>query len=286
MDVKCFLCPKKCGVDRAVKQGFCKCPPRAIVARAAPHMWEEPVISGTKGSGTVFFGGCTLGCKFCQNYEISATPKGREVSDSELAMIFKELEQQDVHNINLVSGTQFVPNIINAFNIYKPKIPIVWNSGGYENVETIDKLSDYVDIWLPDFKYADDEIAMKYSGAANYHETARNAITRMVHYAPENVIEDGIMKKGLIIRHLILPSNTRNSAAVLSEIKDLFPAVLVSLMAQYIPHGQAHLFKEINRKITAREYDKICNLMLDLELDGFVQERGSASEHFIPDLDG
>lgn len=285
MELKCFLCPKKCGVDRSAKPGFCKCPPRAIVARAAPHMWEEPVISGDKGSGAVFFGGCTLGCKFCQNYEISAVPKGREVSDKELAEIFRDLERQDVHNINLVSGTQFVPNIINAFKIYKPEIPIVWNSGGYENTETIDVLSEYVDIWLPDFKYANNEAAMKYSGAANYHETALSAIARMAHYAPKNVIENGIMKKGLIIRHLILPSNTRNSIAVLNEIKELFPNALVSLMAQYIPHGRAHLFKEINRRITAREYDKVCDVMMELELDGFVQERSSAKEDYIPNFE-
>ena len=282
MEVKCNLCPKKCNIDRSEKRGFCKCSPAALVALAAPHMWEEPVISGERGSGAVFFGGCTLGCKFCQNYEISAVPVGKEVSDRELADIFFNLEQQGVHNINLVSGTQFVPNIINAFNIYRPKIPIVWNSGGYENIDTIDMLSDYVDIWLPDFKYADGEIAKKYSGAADYPEIARKAILRMAQYAPENVISDGIMQKGLIIRHLILPANTRNSIAVLNEIKALFPRALVSLMAQYIPHGQAHLFPEINRKITAREYNKVCDFMLELGLDGFVQERSSASEAFIP----
>lgn len=282
MEVKCNLCPKKCNVDRSEKRGFCKCPPAALAALAAPHMWEEPVISGEHGSGAVFFSGCTLGCKFCQNYEISAVPAGKEVSDRELADIFFNLEQQGVHNINLVSGTQFVPNIISALNIYRPKIPIVWNSGGYENIDTIDMLSDYVDIWLPDFKYADGEIAKKYSGAADYPEIARKAILRMAQYAPENVISDGIMQKGLIIRHLILPANTRNSIAVLNEIKALFPSALVSLMAQYIPHGQAHLFPEINRKITAREYNKVCDFMLELGLDGFVQERSSASESFIP----
>lgn len=284
----CTVCPRHCGVIReaSVGKGFCKMGENAIVARAAKHMWEEPCISGTRGSGTVFFSGCVLKCVFCQNYKISTQNFGKELTPQQLADCYKRLEQQGVHNINLVNPTHFLNAVIESLNIYRPAVPVVYNCGGYESVESLKKLEGYIDIYLPDFKYADNTVAEKYSRVNNYHETAVAAIAEMLRQQPQNIYDNnGIMEKGVIVRHLILPSNTKNSIAALNSLHNHFGSRLtVSLMAQYIPCGIAEQYPEINRKITRREYQKVFNCLTELDFDGFAQELNSAKSTYIPDF--
>lgn len=284
----CTVCPRHCGVIReaSVGKGFCKMGENAIVARAAKHMWEEPCISGTRGSGTVFFSGCVLKCVFCQNYKISTQSFGKELTARQLADCYKRLEQQGVHNINLVNPTHFLNAVIESLNIYRPAVPVVYNCGGYESVEALKKLEGYIDIYLPDFKYADNAVAEKYSRVKNYHETAVAAIAEMLRQQPQNIYDNnGIMEKGVIVRHLILPSNTKNSIAALNSLHNHFGSRLtVSLMAQYIPCGIAEQYPEINRKITRREYQKVFNCLTELDFDGFAQELNSAKSTYIPDF--
>ena len=285
INLQCNLCPRNCNIDRNENTGFCKSHTKAKIARIAPHHWEEPCISGTKGSGTVFFSGCTLKCVFCQNYEISALNQGREITPYELSEEYKKLEQLGVHNINLVSACHFIPAILESFEIYKPNIPIVYNSGGYEKVETLKLLDGVVDIYLPDFKYSDNALAKEYSFAPDYVNTASLAIDEMVRQAGSPVFDDnGIMQKGVIVRHLILPNHTKNSIGVLEILKERYDdKILVSLMGQYIPHGKAMDFEKLSRKITKREYKKVSDKLIELELDGFMQELTSADKKYIPD---
>ncbi len=284
----CTVCPRHCGAIReaSVGKGFCKMGENAVVARVAKHMWEEPCISGTRGSGTVFFSGCVLKCVFCQNYKISTQNFGKELTPRQLADCYKRLEQQGVHNINLVNPTHFLNAVIESLNIYRPAVPVVYNCGGYESVESLKKLEGYIDIYLPDFKYADNTVAEKYSRVNNYHETAVAAIAEMLRQQPQNIYDNnGIMEKGVIVRHLILPSNTKNSIAALNSLHNHFGSRLtVSLMAQYIPCGIAEQYPEINRKITRREYQKVFNCLTELDFDGFAQELNSAKSTYIPDF--
>ena len=283
----CNLCPRKCSAERNETEGkgFCGLGTLPRVARVAPHMWEEPCISGEKGSGAVFFSGCTLRCVFCQNYAISANNNGRSIKVSELAEEFKKLEAIGVHNINLVSPTPYIDAIIEALEIYRPKIPIVYNSSGYENVETLSRLEGYVDIYLPDFKYADDELAVGYSKAPNYVETATNAVKEMLRQTGEPVFDGEMMRSGVIVRHLVLPNHTKNSVRCLEHISENFKGALVSLMGQYTPVYKALENEKLNRKITRREYDKVKSKLFELELDGFAQELSSADEKYIPSWD-
>lgn len=285
----CNLCPRKCNACRTEHQGngFCGAGTLPVVARVAPHFGEEPCISGTKGSGTVFFSGCTLKCVFCQNYEISDGHKGRAVTPKELADCYKRLEEQGVHNINLVTADHYVTAVAESLDIYKPSVPVVYNCSGYTSPKTLSILDGLVDIYLPDFKYSDDALAIKYSSAPNYVNTASAAIKEMIFQAGTPVIdEDGMMKKGVIVRHLILPSHTKNSLGVLDIIKRSYDKqVLVSLMCQYVPVNKAHDFPKINRTITRREYDKVKSELYALGLDGFTQDLSSASTDFIPDWD-
>ncbi len=281
----CSLCPRRCGADRSSgASGFCGAADTMRIARAAPHMWEEPPISGSKGSGTIFFCGCSLGCVFCQNHDISrGGPVGREVTSRELAQIMSELEAQGVHNINFVTGTHFIPQIIAALEIYRPSVPIVWNTGGYETEDAVDMLAPWVDIWLPDYKYALSEPAEKYSAAPDYPVTAMKALRLMRSRQPENIYDrEGMLRKGVIVRHLVLPLNVRNSIAVLERIAEELPGVPVSLMSQYTPVVSDPRYPELNRRITAREYDKVCARMAELDLEGFIQERESSTGEFIP----
>lgn len=249
-------------------------------------MWEEPCISGKNGSGAVFFSGCTLRCIFCQNYEISAENRGRIITSEKLAEEFKRLEDSGVHNISLISPTPYVPAIIKALNIYRPKIPIVYNCGGFERVETLRALEGYIDVYLPDLKYSSDELALLYSGADNYTETAVKAIAEMLRQTGEaSFNDDGMILRGTIIRHLILPNHTRNSLDVLELINERLKGAMVSLMGQYVPHGKAELYPKLGRKITAREYEKVKNRLFELDIDGFVQELSSADEKYIPEWD-
>ena len=285
----CNLCPRKCNACRTEHQGngFCGAGTLPVIARVAPHFGEEPCISGTKGSGTVFFSGCTLKCVFCQNYEISDGHKGRAVTPKELADCYKRLESSGVHNINLVTADHYVTAVAESLDIYKPSIPIVYNCSGYTSPKTLSILDGLVDIYLPDFKYSDDALAIKYSSAPNYVNTASAAIKEMIFQVGTPQFDpEGMMKKGVIVRHLILPSHTKNSLGVLDIIKRSYgKQVLVSLMCQYVPVNKAHDFPKINRTITRREYEKVKSKLFALGLDGFTQDLTSASTDFIPDWD-
>lgn len=282
----CNLCPRKCNAERTeyIGNGFCKMGELPVVARVAPHFGEEPCISGTKGSGTVFFSGCTLKCVFCQNYDISTDNNGRIITPYELAECYKLLEDKGVHNINLVTADHFIHAVVKSFEIYKPRIPIVYNCSGYTSPKTLSMLDGIVDIYLPDFKYSDDALAIKYSSAPNYVNTATAAIKEMIfQVGTPQFDDDGIMQKGVIVRNLILPAHTRNSIGVLDIIKRNFDnQVMVSLMCQYIPAGRAGEFSRINRKITHREYEKVKYEFFSREFDGFTQALSSASEEYVP----
>lgn len=288
----CQLCPRKCRVNRTQTTGYCKSGSAVKVARAALHMWEEPCISGANGSGTVFFSGCTLGCCFCQNYQISQEGFGKEISIRQLSDLFLRLQDQGAHNINLVTATQFLPSIIKALDLVKHRltIPVVYNSGGYERTETIDRLNGYVDIWLPDFKYYNNDLAKRYSNAADYFETASQAIARMIEKTGEPVFDcqssgQPLMKKGVIIRHMVLPGCKADSFALLHWISENLPKgrYYISLMSQYTPFYHSKDFPEINRRITSYEYQKVVDLALVLGLDqGFMQEKSSAKEEYTP----
>lgn len=281
----CSICPRHCNVDRSVNLGFCQSPDNFRVARAALHFWEEPCISGKDGSGTVFFSGCNLKCVFCQNNEISAENKGVEISDDKLISIFENLISQGANNINLVNPTHYAKRLAKVLSRWKSPVPIVYNSSGYEEVETLKALDGLIDIYLPDLKYIRAEKAMRYSEAADYFEKASAALLEMRRQV-EDKFDGDIMKSGMIIRHLILPQNTNSSIAVLDFIKSNFPNTFVSLMAQYTPCGDLSEFHEINRKITKREYEKVVNYAFDNSFDKlFIQKLSSADESFIPKFD-
>ncbi len=291
MDLKnCGLCPRKCKADRTVSKGFCGATDKIKIARASLHFWEEPCISGEKGSGTVFFSGCPLKCCFCQNYKISDECYGKEISEERLSEIFLELQKQGAHNINLVTGAPYVPMIIKSLDMIKGelKVPVIYNSGGYETKETLSMLKGYIDIYLPDMKYMGSEIAEKYSSAKDYPDVAKSAIKEMFSQVGKPIFdENGIMKKGMIIRHLTLPNNFSDTKDVLSFIAETFPEkeVLISLMSQYTPCHKASLHKEINRRISTLEYNKAVDFALSLGLSGFMQEKSSAKEEYTPPFD-
>ena len=277
-----------CGArrDRLRGSGFCGCGTVPVISRAALHQWEEPVISGTAGSGTIFFSGCGLGCVFCQNYQISSSLKGRAVNPEGLADIMRGLESQGAHNISFVTGTHYAEAIIEALRIYRPSVPTVWNSGGYERIETLRQLSGYIDIWLPDYKFALPETAKKYARAPDYPSVAIEAIEFMCRSAGESVIEEGVMKRGLIVRHLVLPGNTRNSIAALRKIASELPrGTLVSIMSQYTPAGNIAAFPELGRRLTHAEYSKVLDEADRLGIRGFQQELSSAKEEYVPEFD-
>lgn len=285
----CNLCPRRCGVDRTAGQrGFCGMSAQLTAARAALHYWEEPPISGQYGSGAVFFSGCTLRCKFCQNYEISAEKQGKPLASARLREIFEELIAQGAHNINLVTPTQFLPDILPALTPKLP-VPVLYNCGGYERVETVQALKETVDVWLPDLKYSDPALAKQLSAAPDYVKTAKAAILEMYRQTGPYVIENGLLKKGVMIRHLILPGQVENSIGVLNWIADTFPkhSVLVSLMAQYVPCGSVRATPPFDRRITQEEYDTVLSWLYLNELDdGFTQGFEAASVEYIPDFDG
>lgn len=285
----CTDCPRRCGAYRGEHggNGFCRAGTLPKVSRIAPHFWEEPCISGKNGSGAVFFSGCTLRCVYCQNYEISAKGEGREITPYDLAQSYKRLEEQGVHNINLVSASHYTGAVLESLELYRPCVPVVYNCSGYESIESLKRLEGYVDIYLPDFKYADDRLAVQYSSAPWYCKTACAAIKEMVRQTGTPCFSgDGMLQSGVIVRHLVLPMHTKNSIAVLELLKEAFgDTILVSLMAQYVPCGLAEKYPEINRKVTAREFCKVSDKLFELELDGFVQERKAADKKFIPAFD-
>ena len=283
----CNACPRKCGVDRSKKHGFCGAGESFVVARAAKHFWEEPPISGTNGSGAVFFSGCNLRCVFCQNFEVSRAKCGKEITDERLTEIFDSLISEGAHNLNLVTATQYAERLSGILCAYHSPVPVVYNCGGYESLETLRRLEGLVDIYLPDLKFFDPERSLRYCGAADYFETASAAILEMRRQQPEDIFEDGLMKKGLIIRHLVLPKNVNQSRRIFEWIKENLGAkTYISLMAQYTPCGKLESFPELQRKITRREYEKAVCFLEDLGFENvFLQELDSAAEQFIPAFD-
>ena len=286
MDYKhCELCPRMCGADRSGGEwGYCRCPDTAVVAKTMLHPWEEPALAGSGGSGAIFFGGCTLGCKYCQNSAISRSPVGKTVDSAQLRQMMEELIARGAENIDLVTPTQYLPTLLPALEPKLP-VPVVYNCGGYERPETIRALEGKVDIYLPDLKYADETLARELSAAADYFAVAAAAIREMVAQVGPPQWEGERLKKGVIIRHLILPGHVENSLKVLDWIGESFAPgqVLVSLMRQYTPMG--NLPKPMDRRVTDEEYDAVLSWMYLNELEGFSQENDSATADFIPAFD-
>ena len=280
----CRLCPRECGVNRAAGEtGFCGCPATALVAKTMRHMWEEPVLAGSGGSGALFFGGCTLGCKYCQNAAISGGPVGKPTDSAGLRRIFEDLIAQGAENIDLVTPTQFLPTILPALEPKLP-VPVVYNCGGYESVRTLKALEGRVDIYLPDLKYADPKLASSLSGAADYFPVATAAIREMVRQTGPVQWQGEKILRGTVIRHLILPGQVENSLKILDWIGETFRPgeVLVSLMRQYTPMENQQ--PPMDRRITDEEYDAVLSWMFLNDLEGFTQEAQSADSGFIPDF--
>jgi len=285
--MKCNACPRNCDIDRKIKKGFCGQSDKLRISKVMLHHFEEPIISGElkgNGSGAIFFAGCNLKCVFCQNDPISHKNKGKNITIKKLVKIFKKLEKKGAYNINLVTPTHFINQIIEALKIYKPNIPVVWNSSGYENVKEIEKLKEFVDIYLVDLKYMDNNLSLRYSNAQNYVEKATSPILKMKKNQPIDVIENGLMKKGMIIRHLILPTHTNDSVECLKFIyENLGRESIVSLMSQYEPMYQAKNFEEINRRITPLEYKRVVNYAIKLKMENcYTQDLSSANSKFTP----
>ena len=287
----CQLCPRRCGADRSVVRGACGAGAVVRIARVGLHAWEEPCLSYGKGSGTVFFSGCPLGCVFCQNHAISFEGQGRDVRDEELDGVFLSVRDMGAVNLNLVSPTPYVPAIAASLRRVKDKlgIPVVYNTGGYERPETLRALEGLVDIYLPDMKYASNAAAARYSGAPDYPQAARAAIREMFRQVGyPRFDEDGHMTGGVLVRHLVLPSNSRDSMRVLDILsQDYDPSRLyVSLMRQYFPCHRAHEFPEIDRRLTTLEYERVTRYALSLGIvHGFIQERDAATEDYVPPFD-
>ena len=288
----CMLCPHKCGINRINgNKGRCKCEDKLKIALASLHIFEEPCISGTNGSGTVFFSNCNLNCVYCQNYEISQLGKGKEISIEHLAEIFIRQQEKKAHNINLVTPTMYVYQIIEAIKIAKSKglnIPIIYNSNGYESIETIKLLDGYIDVYLTDLKYYSNKMSKKYSKVDNYFETATRAIKEMYNQVGKaDFDENGLIKRGVIIRHLVLPNHTQNSKNILKWISENMPSdVYVSIMSQYFPTYKAKNDDLIGRKLTKKEYKEVFNYLYSLDLEnGYIQELGSHEEEYVPNFD-
>ncbi len=288
---KCNLCPHMCLVDRKnKKRGFCKSGENVKIALSSKFFYEEPCISGTKGSGAVFFSNCNLRCVYCQNYKISKDGKGKEISIKELADIFLDLQEEGVHNINLVTPTIYALQIKEALILAKKNglnIPIIYNSSGYENVDTIKELDGFIDVYLPDFKYCSNELGLKYSGVNKYFDFASRAILEMYRQVGNPIFDNNsIIKKGVIIRNLILPNNTKNTKNVLKWIvENIGKEAYVSIMAQYFPTNEAQNINELNRKITKKEYHFVEKYMYNLGLsNGYIQKIGDNEEKYVPDF--
>ena len=288
----CTLCPRQCKVDRETHFGVCRMRSNVRVARIALHMWEEPPISGTRGSGTVFFSGCTLRCIYCQNRVISHDGGGKEISTEVLASRMLELQDAGAHNLNFVTGTHFVPAILSSLRAIKNElhIPVVWNSSGYETLETVDALSEFVNIWLPDFKYASGDLSARLSGARDYPTVAEKAIKRMYEHAGAfRTDENGICTSGVIVRHLVLPGQRKDSCMVLDRLASSLPPdeIRLSLLWQYTPDflPEGAEYDQLRRRVTSFEYESVRSHALDLGFSGFMQDRSSATRAYTPDFD-
>lgn len=281
----CYACPVQCGADRTLRAGACGAKGLRI-AKYYLHPFEEPCISHKNGSGTIFFCGCNLRCAFCQNYEVSRAERGKEITPSDLADIFKELEEMGADNISLVTPSHVIPYLLQAFKLYRPKIPVVYNSSGYDRVEELETIDEYIDIYLPDFKFFSPELALRYTGRTDYPERAKKTILFMAK-KPVSFDENGKMLSGIIVRHLVMPLCKNDSFSILKWLKENLPKDgYVSLMSQYTPFGKIEKFPELNRKITAREYDAVLEKAWELGIDNlFAQERTSSGEKYIPEWD-
>lgn len=286
MEKLCSICPRNCNIDRSKAVGFCKAGTNPKISKVMLHYFEESPISEGNGSGAIFFSSCTLKCVYCQNYEISTECEGKEISIETLASLFKQLEEAGANNINLVTPTHYTEQIIEALKIYRPKIPIVWNTSGYEKAETIKLLKDYVDIYLTDFKYYSSELSGKLSLAPDYFKQCSNATLEMRKNQPKDIFENGLMKKGIIIRHLCLPGQTIDSENVIDWIyNNLGNTTYLSLMSQYVPMGNAKKYPEINRKIKPLEYKILINKLNKLGFKNvFLQDYSSASTEYTPNF--
>ena len=289
MPKACELCPRMCGTDRDISKGFCGCGSSIRIAKYMVHRGEEPCISGINGSGAVFFSGCSLRCVFCQNHVISRGLKGEDITGERLSEIFFELKKKGVHNINLVTGTHFSDKIADVLKKCKDKlgIPVIFNCGGYERAETLETLDGLIDVYLPDIKYYDSMMSERYSKAADYFETAIKALSEMKRQQPENIFdENGMIKKGVIVRHLVLPKGYKDSIRILEEIKKRFDGALplVSIMRQYTPCNVEEKYPEINRTLTSFEYNKVTDKAAELGFEGFTQEKGCETFEMTPDF--
>ena len=289
----CNLCPRECNVNRGLsKVGFCKVPNQIKVSRAALHYWEEPCISGEEGSGTVFFSGCNLGCVYCQNRKIAEGVCGKEITVDRLAAIFLELQAQGANNINLVTPSHYVFQIIEAIEMAKKDglvLPVVYNSSAYEKVDTLKALEGYVDVYLPDFKYMDDTLAKKYSKANDYSEIAKSAIAEMVRQVGKPMFnEKEMLVKGVVVRHLVLPGCTEDSKQVIKYLYEMYKNdIYISILSQFTPLAGLEEYPEINRNVTEEEYEEVVDFAIEIGVEnGFIQEGDVAKESFIPEFDG
>ncbi len=286
----CTLCPRACGIDRTSEQtGYCKADDRIKIAKAYLHQWEEPPISGTNGSGTVFFSHCNMGCVFCQNYKISSLNQGKYVTVNELCDVFLDLEKQKAHNINLVTPTHYIPQIADALILSKDKglkIPVLYNCGGYENVEALKMLDGLIDIYMPDMKYFDDKYAVKYSNAPHYFEYAKKAIDEMYRQVGKNEFNKDIMTKGVIVRHMMLPGLLFDSKKILDYLYSKYgDNIYISIMSQYTPMPNAKNYPEINKIVSKKYYETLVNCAVELGIkNAFIQNGTSVGESFIPDF--
>ena len=282
------MCPRACGVDRQERRGYCRSYDTMSIGLVSRHMWEEPPISGERGSGTIFFSGCNLGCVYCQNYSLSRGDIGREVTPAGLADIFRMLDDSGVHNINLVTASHYIGGLMRALDIYRPRLPLVFNCGGYESLSQVRALADIVDIWLPDFKYGDAALAERLSNAPDYPLIAREAIKLMRSYRPHDDYDGKIMTSGMIVRHMVLPNHIDNSVAALDMIKDAVGSdTVISLMSQYYPCGDASKYPDISRSLKPLEYKLAVSHASKLGFgDVFVQELSSADGEYTPDFNG
>ena len=284
----CNSCPRKCKTDREkfIGKGFCKTGFYPKIARIAPHYDEEPVISGKNGSGAIFFSGCNMKCCYCQNYEISDFNKGVYITPAELTAEIMILETKGVHNIDFITGSHYTDSILETLNNYRPRIPVIYNSSGYDDVKSLRKLKNRINIYLPDFKYSDNDLSLKYSKCPDYVDIVIPAIKEMIQQVGNTVInEDGLMEKGILIRHMVLPNHTKNSINVLEMINSNFGNdIKISLMGQYTPCHKAAQY-DLDRKITKREYEKVIDRMIQLGFDGYVQELSSSDKKYIPKWD-
>ncbi|MBE7081649.1 MAG: radical SAM protein [Clostridiales bacterium] len=286
MSNMCLLCPNKCKLDKTKNKGVCGTDNNIVIAKYYLHKFEEPIISGKNGSGTIFFCGCSLKCVFCQNYELSRSMRGKTISVKELASIFKELEDMGAHNINLVNPTHYSDQIIKALDIYRPNIPIVYNTHGYENVEILEKLNDYIDIYLPDIKFFSPTLSKRYTKKTDYFDFASKAIEFMASSKPFVMGDDNMLKSGVVVRHLVLPQAISDSKKILDWFSNIKDKAYINIMSQYTPFGEIDSFPELQRKLTKREYESVLDYAMSLSIDNmFYQDQKSASTDYIPSWD-